>query len=87
MNSITPETKRQQMTFRLSNLCGDDFSDDTSAFIGTVGRGEQGLYLITRQGISKADDPSVTFKHPEARIEVDRFVDINITIVERDDDE
>ncbi len=87
MNSITPEIKRQHMTFCLSDLCGDGFSDDTSAFIGTVGSGEWGLYLITWQGVSKANDPSITFKHPEARIEVDRFVDVNITVVERDDDE
>ncbi len=87
MNSITSETKRQHMAFRLSDLCGDNFSDDTSAFIGTVGVGEQGLYLVTYHGISKADDPSLTWDMTSTDVEVDRFVDVNITVVERDDDE
>ena len=87
MNSITPETKRQHMTFRLSDLCGDNFSDDTSAFVGTVANGIQGLYLITYQGISSAANPIATYRVENVSIEVDRFVDVNITIVERDDNE
>ncbi len=87
MNFTMTVMKRPDIKFCLSKLCGVNFSDNTSAFVGTVGSGDWGLYLITYQGISKADDPSITFKHPEARIKVDRFVDVNITVVERDDNE
>ncbi len=87
MNFIMTDTKKQHRVFRLSDLCGDNFSDETSAFIGTVGKGEHGLYLVTWQGVSKADDPTVTFSFGDVPIEVKRFVDVNITVVERDDNE
>ncbi len=87
MNYTMTDTKRQHKVFDLSELCGTNFRGDRSAFIGTVAHGNRGLYLITYHGVSKANDPSSTWCHPKVSIEVDRFIDINITIVERDDDE
>ncbi len=87
MNFTMTDTKKQHKVFDSSELCGTNFRGDRSAFIGVVALGNPGLYLITYQGVSKANDPSSTWARSSVRVEVDRFVDINITIVERDDDE
>ncbi len=68
-------------------LCGDNFDRKRSAFIGTAGFGDFGLYLVTYQGITKAGNANETYNGRGCDITIDRFVDVNISIVERNDDE
>ena len=84
MNSVVMNREKSAMKWTVPELTRDNFSADRSAFLGTAGYGKYGLYLITHTGLVKADNPYTTFSHPRCRVSVDRFVDVIITVKERD---
>ncbi|KKK88615.1 hypothetical protein LCGC14_2741370 [marine sediment metagenome] len=88
MNTVKPLTLRKKFawTGRLGNLIGTHFKDKKSAFIGTVGFGDdETLYLVTYACISQANTPCHTWSALGCSVKVIRFVDVDISIVEREE--
>ncbi len=83
--TVVEKDKPKEMT--LGDLCGPNFDTNRSAFLGEVGWELFDLYLVTYQGISKATNPQQTWDTKNCSVQVSRFVDISISIVERKDDE
>ena len=85
MNTVIKEdVKIQATSYQLSNLCGTNFRKSRTAFIGKMRGYHTGLYLIHFEGIIKAEEPNQTWELTGATVLVDRFVDVNISIVERE---
>ncbi len=87
MNTVTPieQKKKWVWTGQIGDLIGGNFKNVKSAFIGTCGAGEDDtLYLVTYECISVAGEPGTTWKAMGCSVEVIRFVDVNISVVERD---
>ena len=81
-----PPAKKFVWTGQIRDLIGDNFKNEKSAFIGTCGCGDdETLYLITYECISQASNPRSTWDALSCSVEVIRFVDVNISIVERED--
>ncbi len=85
MNTVTPIPVRSEFrwTGELGDLIGDNFDSGKTAFIGSCGAGEETLYLITYECVSMARCPQSTWEMSECDVRVIRFVDVNISIVER----
>lgn len=86
MNKVTLIKQRSHYfwTGQIENLIGEHFKDDKSAFIGMCGTGDDDtLYLVTYLGISQASAPGSTWKTKGCSVKVIRFVDVNISVVER----
>lgn len=85
MNTVTNlEKKNGPEKIFLSDLCGKNFQESKSAFLGTTGIGGYGLYLVTYVGISRADKPKTAWDYKDSKqcnVKVTKFVDINIEIV------
>lgn len=52
-----------------------------TAFLGKCGYDVYGLYLITYDGIVKADNARRTWSSPECNVEVERYVNIEIKVI------
>ena len=86
MNRVTSRVKRNETEKMVANdLLGYNFCSSRSAFVGNVGTGKFGLYLVTYMRVVEANDPSNTYQGEFCHISVDRFVDVDISIVERED--
>ena len=75
MNNVV--TVKKGKDYVCSALIGDNLRDDRTAFIGTCGSGEHGLYLVTYDCIVKADDPENTWSG-SCPLTADEFVNITI---------
>lgn len=84
MNIVANDRKKPPLEMKLSELCGDNFDNGRSAFLGTPGFGQYGLWLVSFNGLVLARDPSATHTSPNCTVSIDRFVDVNISIVERE---
>ena len=86
MNTVKPLPLRKQFawTGQVKDLIEDNFKDEKSAFIGTAGTGDdETLYLVTYDCVSQANSPCHTWSALGCSVKVIRFVDVNISIVER----
>ncbi len=88
MNKVTtlPKTKKFEWIGKLGDLVGTNYRDEKSAFIGECGLEDKNtLYLVTYACVSIAGKPDISWSHNRCDIRVIRFVDVNISVVERDD--
>ncbi len=87
MNIVTPilPVSKFRWTGKIEDLIGGNFKEKRSAFFGSCGAGEEALYLITYKAISLAGKPGSTWDYNSCDVEVIRFVDVNISVVERKD--
>ncbi len=87
MNTVTPIPLKSKFrwTGEVGDLIGDNFDSEKTAFIGSCGAGEETLYLVTYECVSIARCPQSTWESSICTVEVIRFVDVNISIVERKD--
>ena len=86
MNTVTPRPPQKKFrgTGKVGDLIGVNFDPGKTAFIGRCEEGEEGsLYLVTYTCISLAGKPMSTWMEVNSAIEVIRFVDVNISVVER----
>ena len=71
--------------FILSELTKNNYSDERNAFIGRVGDDDvDNLFIVTYDRISIAESPEETWDNPKCDFTVKRFVDLKITVVEKD---
>jgi len=76
-----PESKRK---YKLGNLILECGGTET-AFIGCCGAGpEHSLYNITCDRIFLADNPKEAWTHEGCPVIIDRFVDIEIEVIEKE---
>ncbi len=88
MNFINSETKKKlnQVEVKAGDIIGDNFDQRHTAFIGRVfGKREDHLYLVTYSNITTANNPKSTYNH-ETKFLITKWVDIEITILERDNE-
>ena len=88
MNTVTPRPlqKKFEWTGKADDLIGTNFGSRRTAFIGHCGAGEEeSLYLVTYKCISYASAPWLTWNGPNCDVKVIRFVDVNISVVEREE--
>ena len=88
MNIVAPRPlqKKFRWTGKADDLTGINFDSRKTAFVGHCGSGEEeSLYLVTYNCISYASNPRLTWNGPNCGVKVIRFVDVNISVVEREE--
>ena len=87
MNTVTkiPELKKYVWTGKIKDLIGGRFQTSKTAYIGNCGCEDDRLFLINYDCITVAEDPDQTWSSNDCDVEVIRFVDVNISVVERND--
>ncbi len=86
MNTVKPLHLKKKFvwTGQVKDLIEDNFKNKKSAFIGTTGTGDdETLYLVTYDCVSQANSPCHTWSAFGCSVKVIRFVDVDISIVER----
>ena len=84
MNSVVTNGRNPPTTYGLKTLTSLCKQGKETAFIGCVGFGpKHSLYLIAYNGIVLAGSPDTTWTGSPA-ITVDRFVDVEITVIEKE---
>jgi len=80
MNYVSFKRLKHVM-YRISDLTGDNFSSERTAFIGSHEEESAGnLYLITPRCVILAGDPTQTWTPPDC-VFVRRFVDVRIMVL------
>ncbi len=88
MNIVAPRPpqKKFEWTGKADDLTGTKFDSRKTAFIGHCGAGEEeSLYLVTYDCISYASTPQLTWNGANCDVAVIRFVDVNISVIEREE--
>ena len=87
MNTIAkgPKQKTYTWTGKLKNLTGTNLIPSRTAFIGNCGIETDRLFLINYDCITVAENPDQTWSCGSCEVKVVRFVDVSISVVERDD--
>ncbi len=85
MNRVIDNKKKFEWTGQLKDLIGTNYKEEKSAFIGTIGDRKNILFLVNYDCILVADEPNATWDCKGCDVEVIRFVDVDITIIERDE--
>ena len=85
MNIVAPRPPQKKFRWvgKADDLIGCNFCSGRTAFIGHCGVGEEeSLYLVTYACISYAGNPRLTWDGANCDVEVIRFVDVIISVVE-----
>ena len=88
MNIVAPRPPQNKSRWvgKSEDLTGINFDSGRTAFIGHCGSGEEeSLYLVTYSCISCASNPRLTWNGAGCDVKVIRFVDVNISVVEREE--
>lgn len=79
MNKIVLGKNKNKTEYSVSQLVGSGFT----AFIGSLYEQEESkLFLITYSAIVMAEEPRKTWSEENCTFFVERFVDLNISIIE-----
>jgi hypothetical protein len=84
MNKVKNVSGSGPITWTVRDLIGDSYSQERTAFIGQCGNGDKNtLYLIIYTGVVLASNPFHLWESKGCDCYVDRFVDVEITAIER----
>ncbi|HUW45782.1 MAG TPA: hypothetical protein VMW50_08300 [Dehalococcoidia bacterium] len=80
MNFVDQSKNQGKQICHVGQLIGANFKETRTAFLGTCSQGGYGLYLITYSAIILADSPIATWENAGTLCNIDRFVDVNISV-------
>ncbi len=87
MNYVAENLNTPPLTRKIDSLIGENFNIQFTAFLGHIEwpnssfqASADGLYLICKKGIFRADNPSVVYFNTTSLAVIDKFVDVNIYI-------
>ena len=88
MNTATgiPLKPKYVWTGTVGDLIDNNFDNCKTAFIGRCGTEEDKLFLINYNCVTQADRPESTWEGKGCTVAVIRFIDVTISIVERDEE-